>query len=182
MAEDSSIWSDRQTNGSVMDMTYPNTLIFVDLPSDNPQSSAEFYSEVFGWAVEGRPTNVFHRAVPGGNFKNPDGTPSEIGNLHLGIYNVINARPHPDSAGMTPRDLSMSGRSARIWILVSDDDSEERILNTAEKLGATILWRHHYWKEFNGFSGAFIDPWGNTLLAWTKGGDNPVIEEGMTRE
>lgn len=176
------IWPDHQTNDSIFAVSYPNTLIFVDLPSDNPQSSAEFYSEVFGWEVEGRPTNVFHRAMPGDKFKNPDGTLSEIGNLHLGIYNVTNARPNPDPAGVAPRELSRNGRSARIWILVSDHDTEERILNTAEKLGATILWRNHYWKEFNGFSGAFIDPWGNTLIAWTKGGDNPVIEEGMTRE
>ena len=163
-------------------MTSPNTLIFVDLPSDNPENSAKFYAEVFGWEVEGRPTNVFHRAVPGGQFKKPDGTDSEIGNLHLGIFNVANVRPHPNTDGVEPRDLSRAGRSTRVWILVSDDDSEERILNTAEKLGATILWRNHYWKEFNGFSGAFVDPWGNTLIAWTKGGDNPVIKEGATRE
>ena len=163
-------------------MTTPNTLIFVDLPSDNPQSSAEFYAQVFGWEVEGRPTNVFHRAVPGGQFKNPDGSDSEIGNLHLGIFNVANARPNPDTNGVAPRELSRAGRSPRVWILVSDDDTEDRILGTAEKLGATILWRQHYWKEFNGFSGAFIDPWGNTLIAWTKGGDNPIIGEGMTHE
>lgn len=102
--------------------------------------------------------------------------------MHLGIFNVVNVRPHPNTNGVEPRDLSRVGRSTRVWILVSDDDSEERILNTAEKLGATVLWRNHYWKEFNGFSGAFIDPWGNTLIAWTKGGDNPVIRAGMTRE
>jgi len=164
------------------DVAYPNTLIFVDIPSDDPQSSAEFYSKVFGWDVEGRPTNVFHRAVPGGHFKNPDGMPSEIGNLHLGIYNSTNTRPHPNPAGVEPREISKIGRSIRVWILVSDDDTEERILNTAEKLGATILWRNHYWKEFNGFSGSFLDPWGNTLIAWTKGGDNPVIKEGVTHE
>lgn len=163
-------------------MTTPNTLIFVDLPSDNPQSSAEFYAQVFGWEVEGRPANVFHRAVPGGQFKNPDGSDSEVGNLHLGIFNVFNARPNPDMNGVAPRELSRGGRSPRVWILISDDDTEDRILDTAEELGATILWRHHYWKEFNGFSGAFIDPWGNTLIAWTKGGDNPIIGEGMTHE
>ncbi len=163
-------------------MTIPNSLIFVDLASDNPQSSAEFYAEVFGWEVEGRPPNVFHRIVPGGQFKNPDGTDSKIGNLHLGIFNVANARPHPDTNGVEPRELSRIGRSARVWILVSKDDSEERILNTAKNLGAKILWRNHYWKEFNGFSGAFVDPWGNTLVTWTMGGDNPEIKEGMTRE
>jgi catechol 2,3-dioxygenase-like lactoylglutathione lyase family enzyme len=163
-------------------MPSPNTLIFVDFPSDDPEASANFYAEVFGWEVEGRPAGVFHRAVPGGHFPLEDGSPSPIGNLHMGIYNVNNARPHPDPAGVEPRELSRSGRTARTWILVADDDTEDRILDTAERLGATILWRNHYWAEFNGFSGAFIDPWGNTLITWTKGGDNPVVPEGWTAE
>jgi catechol 2,3-dioxygenase-like lactoylglutathione lyase family enzyme len=160
----------------------PNTLIFVDFPSDDPEASAAFYAEVFGWEVEGRPAGVFHRAVPGGHFPLEDGSPSPIGNLHLGIFNVNNARPHPDPAGVEPRELSRSGRTVRTWVLVDDNDTEDRILDTAERLGATILWRHHFWAEFNGFSGAFMDPWGNTLITWTKGGDNPVIPEGWTGE
>ena len=163
-------------------MPSPNTLIFVDFPSDDPEASANFYAEVFGWEVEGRPAGVFHRAVPGGHFPLEDGSPSPIGNLHLGIFNVNNARPHPDPAGVEPRELSRSGRTVRTWVLVADDDTEDRILDTAERLGATILWRHHYWAEFNGFSGAFVDPWGNTLITWTKGGDNPVIPDGWTAE
>lgn len=160
----------------------PNTLIFVDFPSDDPEASARFYAEVFGWEVEGRPAGVFHRAVPGGHFPLEDGSPSPIGNLHLGIFNVNNARPHPDPAGVSPRELSAGGRTVRTWVLVDDDDTEDRILDTAERLGATVLWRHHYWAEFNGFSGAFVDPWGNTLITWTKGGDNPVVPDGWTRE
>jgi catechol 2,3-dioxygenase-like lactoylglutathione lyase family enzyme len=163
-------------------MPYPNTLIFVDLPSDDPEAMASFYNEVFGWTVEGRPTGVFHRAVPGGHFLLDDGEPSPIGNLHLGFYNVANARPHPDPAGVEPRQLSRAGRTARTWILVSDDDSQDRILDTAEKLGATVLWRNHFWAEFNGFNGAFEDPWGNTVVLWTKGGAEPAIPEGWTRE
>ena len=160
----------------------PNTLIFVDLPSDDPEASARFYREVFGWEVEPRPQDVFYRCVPGGHFPLDDGSPSPIGNLHLGIYNTGNARPHPDSAGVEPRDLSRSGRTMRTWILVDDDDSEDAILERAEQRGATVLWRHHYWKEFNGFNGAFEDPWGNTIILWTKGGDNPVLPEGWTGE
>jgi catechol 2,3-dioxygenase-like lactoylglutathione lyase family enzyme len=163
-------------------MTYPNTLIFVDFPSSEPSATAAFYAEVFGWEVEGRPEGVFHRAVPGQHFLLDDGTPSPIGNLHLGIYNVANARPHPDPAGVEPRALSQDGRTVRIWILVSDDDSQDRILDTAERLGASILWRDHYWAEFNGFNGAFLDPWGNTVVLWTKGGPEPQIPDGFTRE
>ena len=163
-------------------MTYPNTLIFVDIPADDPEAAGRFYAEVFGWEVEGRPTGVFHRIVPGQNFLRSDGSPSDIGNLHLGIYNTNNARPHPDSDGVEPREVSSGGRTVRVWILVSDDDDQDRILDTAEKLGASILWRNHYWKEFNGFNGAFLDPWGNTIVLWTKGGDDPQIPEDFTRE
>lgn len=164
-------------------MTYPNTLIFVDLPSDNPEASAKFYSEVFGWEVEPRPAGVFHRIVPGQNFQiDDDGTQGPTGNLHMGIFNVKNARPHPDAAGAEPRTLSRAGHTARIWILVSEDDTQDRILDTAERLGAKILWRNHYWKEFNGYNGAFLDPWGNTLILWTKGGNDPKIPENFTRE
>src|SRR5260221_14363109 len=89
-------------------MSYPNTLIFVDLASDDPAAAGEFYARVFGWQNDPRPEGVFHRMVPGQNFLNPDGKPSEIGNLHLGIFNVNNARPHPRSAGVAPRWLRPS--------------------------------------------------------------------------
>ena len=65
---------------------------------------------------------------------------------------------------------------------LSDDDNQDRILSTAERLGSRILWKNHYWKEFNGFCGAFVDPWGNTLVLWTKGGPDPKIPAGWTNE
>jgi len=164
-------------------MTYPNTLIFVDFPSSDPTASAEFYAAVFGWEVEPRPQDVFHRIVPGQNFTiDDDGTQGPTGNLHMGIFNVANARPHPDPAGVEPRQLSTAGRIPRIWVLVSDDDSIDRILDEAVKRGATELWRNHYWAEFNGFNAAFRDPWGNEFVCWVKGGDSPQIPEGWTNE
>ena len=162
-------------------MTYPNTLIFIDFPSDDPVASATFYSEVFGWLVEPRPAGVFHRIVPGQNFMaGEDQGPT--GNLHMGIFNTANARPHPDTDGAGPRGLSRDGHAVRAWILVSDDDDADAISDRAAARGADVLWRHHYWAEFNGFSNAFRDPWGNTLILWTKGGDSPSIPEGWTNE
>ena len=169
-------------NPAVFTPSYPNTLIFVDLPSDDPAATARFYADVFGWVAEGRPEGEFHRCVPGQNFLLSDGTQSTVGNLHLGIYNVNNARPHPDPAGVEPRTLSRAGRSARTWILVSDDDNMHRILDKALELGAKELWRNHYWKEFNGYSVAFEDPWGNDIILWVKGGDEPQIPSDYTRE
>lgn len=163
-------------------MPYPNTLIFVDFPSSDPAASGEFYSAVFGWEVEPRPENVFHRIVPGQNFQIDDGSQGPTGNLHMGIFNAANARPHPEPAGVEPRSVSATGHSPRVWILVSDDDSIERILDEAVSRGATELWRNHFWAEFNGFNAAFIDPWGNTFVLWVKGGESPSIPEGFTHE
>jgi len=163
-------------------MTYPNTMIFVDLPATDPTAAGEFYAEVFGWVHEPRPEGVFHRMVPGQNFLGPDGTQSEVGNLHVGIYNPANARPHPDPAGVDPRHLGNDGHTTRMWVMVSDDDSVDRIMDTAERLGAEILWRNHFWYEFNGFSDGFRDPWGNTVITWVKGGDDPQVPEGFTSE
>jgi predicted enzyme related to lactoylglutathione lyase len=163
-------------------MGAPNTLIFVDFPSADPAASAEFYAAVFGWEVEPRPEGVFHRIVPGGQFPLDDGTPGPTGNLHMGIFDTANARPHPDPAGPEPRSLATEGHTARTWILVSDDDSVDRILGEAESRGAEILWRDHFWAEFNGFNAAFKDPWGNTLILWVKGGDSPEIPAGFTSE
>lgn len=163
-------------------MAYPNTLIFVDLASDDPNAAGKFYAEVFGWEDDPRLDGLYHRMVPGQQFLNPDGSESEIGNLHLGIGDCANLRPHPNPDGVEPRTLSAGGRKTRIWILISDDDSADRILGTAEKLGATINWRDHHWKEFNGYNHCFTDPWGNEILLWGKAGDNPQIPENFTRE
>ena len=149
-------------------MATPNRLIFVDFPTDDIEASARFYEEVFGWEVERRVPEQFCRIVPGGYCKNEDGSDSEIQNLPLGIFNVENARPDPDPGGSDPRSVSKGTRTTRAWILVSEDDSQDRILDTAERLGATILWKNHYWREFNGLSGSFRDPWGNQINLWSK--------------
>ena len=91
-------------------MSQPNTLIFVDLASDDPAAAGKFYEEVFGWRNDERPFGIYHRMVPGGQFPNPDGSDSQIGNLHLGIFKAENARPHPKTEGVEPRTLSSGGR------------------------------------------------------------------------
>ncbi len=164
-------------------MPSPNTLIFVDLAADDPAAAGRFYAEVFGWEDDPRPKGLFHRLVPGGTFANPDGTPSEIGNLHLGVFRADNARPHPDPAGAPPRHISADGRKARIWILVGEGQSKTLILDTAVRLGAEVLWRRHYWAEFNGYSAAFRDPWGNEIILWSKAGPAPVeVPADYTRD
>jgi hypothetical protein len=163
-------------------MTTPNALIFVDLASDDPAAAGRFYAEVFGWEDDPRPAGVFHRLVPGGAFANPDGSESAIGNLHMGIFDAANARPHPEPGGVAPRGLATDGRRARVWILVGEGQSHEAIMGRALERGAAELWRDHYWKEFNGLNHAFRDPWGNEIILWVKGGPEPRIPDHYTRE
>lgn len=163
-------------------MTQPNTLIFVDLASDDPAAAGRFYAEVFGWQNDPRPEGLYHRMAPGGMFLNKDGSESQIGNLHLGIYKAANVRPHPEPDGVEPRTLGGEGRRPRVWILIGDGQGADDILGRATDRGAEILWRDHYWSEFNGFNHAFRDPWGNEIVLWGKAGPDPVIPEGFTRE
>jgi predicted enzyme related to lactoylglutathione lyase len=155
-------------------MGNPNTLIFVDLPASDTAAASKFYAEVFNWVVEPRPENFFSRIVPGGFFPAPDGTDSEVGNLHMGIFDTALAPPDPRPAPVYT--TGRSGPAPRVYILVGDDDNEAAILERAEQRGATVLWRNLYWKEFNGFHGAFRDPWGSEIILWTKGGDNPQVQ------
>ena len=148
-------------------MTQPNVLVFVDFPTDDVNAARAFYAEVFNWEVEDRIADTFARIVPGGHFRNEDGSPSEIGNLHMGISNAANMRPSKDQNPTEPRHLNPGGRAIRAWILVSDDDSFERILEAAVRLGATELWRDHFWKEFGGANASFMDPWGNQIMLWS---------------
>lgn len=152
-------------------MTQPNTLIFVDFPSPDAAAAARFYAAVFNWEVEGRPDNVFYRIVPGGFFPGPDGSDSEVGNLHMGIFDTKLAVPDP----RTDTPQGPPGIAPRIYILVSDDDSEDAILGRAVANGAEVLWRGLHWGEFNGFHAAFRDPWGSEVILWSKAGDSPTI-------
>ncbi|MGH9209844.1 MAG: VOC family protein [Acidimicrobiales bacterium] len=161
-------------------MSYPNTLIFVDLPTPDPAATGRFYAEVFNWVVEGRPEGVFHRIVPGDEFQLPDGSPSGVGNLHIGLYEATESRPDPNDPPATATG-SPAGAQTRMWVLVSDDDSQDDILARAEARGAKILWRDAYWGEFNGFHASFLDPWGVQIVLWTKGGDDPQIPEHFHR-
>lgn len=163
-------------------MARPNTLIFVDMPTDDPAAAARFYEAVLGWADDARSTPLFHRLIPGGCFRNPDGSESQVGNLQVGVYKAANARPHPDPEGAPPRYIAPDGRRPRVWVLVGEGQSEAEILDRAVRHGARIVWRDHYWKEFNGYNSCFRDPWGNEIVLWTRAGANPEVPPRFTRE
>jgi predicted enzyme related to lactoylglutathione lyase len=57
-----------------------NPLIFVDLPSPDPEATSRFYEELFDWKFNRRPAGEFHEILPGvkpnlGVRRDP-GTPS----------------------------------------------------------------------------------------------------------
>ena len=110
------------------------------LPVDDPEATGAFYAEVFGWEVEGRPTGVFHRIVPGQNFPLPDGDSAvAVGNLHMGIYDVNDGRPNPRAARAIPTPSCRAGAARGSGSSSSDDDTQDRILDAAEKHGAKDL-------------------------------------------
>lgn len=152
-----------------MSQPYPNILVFVDFPVGDIAEASRFYEQVFGWEVEERIPGVFSRIVPGQNFKLDDGTQGPTGNLHLGLYVPTDPRPDPRQGAdrdLPERRLFDGGRTTRAWILVSDDDQMDAIMDRAVAHGGTELWRRHFWKEFGGANASFLDPWGNQLMLW----------------
>lgn len=146
---------------------YPNVLVFVDFPVDDVAAATTFYENVMRWEIETRIPGVFSRIVPGQNFKVDDGSQGPTGNLHMGISLAADKRPDPREDRTTPRlEMHDGGATTRAWILVSDDDDMDDIMDRAVANGATELWRRHFWKEFGGANASFLDPWGNQLMLW----------------
>ena len=163
-------------------MTYPNTLIFVDFPSTEPTASAAFYEAVFGGRSNLAPRTSSTASCPARTSRSTTGRRARPATCTWASSTSPTPVRIPIRRVSNPATVATDGHSARVWILVSEDDSIERILTEATSRGATLLWKDHYWAEFNGFNAAFLDPWGNTFVLWTKGGDNPEIPEGWTNE
>lgn len=124
-----------------------NTLVFVDLPVDDPVAAQKFYETLFGWTINPRPVGEFHQIVPGEG-------------LHLGLFSTQSQIPDPNPKA-TP---SRQGLQPRTYILV--DDAPQAYLDKAIELGATKLWDEGWWDEFNGYHASFLDPWGNQMVMW----------------
>jgi len=150
-----------------MSEPYPNILVFVDFPVDDVAAATTFYESVFGWEIEERIPGVFSRIVPGQSQKLDDGTQGPTGNLHMGISLASDGRPDPRPQGERGlAELHNGGRTTKAWILVSDDDDMDRMIDAAVAAGGSELWRHHFWKEFGGANASFLDPWGNQIVLW----------------
>src|SRR3546814_12468981 len=141
----------------------PHTLIFVDLPSPDPEASGRFYEAVFGWTVEGRPAGTFHRIVPGGEFPGPDGKDSGVGNLHLGLYSTANPVPDPNvpstHAGQRP-----SRPLPRVSILDEQDEEQQAIVGRAKENAEAAHWELAWCGGLNGWCPSFPDGGGGRTL------------------
>ena len=42
-----------------------NPLIFVDLPTPDPEATSQFYEKLFDWKYKRRPAGEFHEVLPG---------------------------------------------------------------------------------------------------------------------
>jgi predicted enzyme related to lactoylglutathione lyase len=92
----------------------PNPVIFVDIPSADPEASSQFYAELFGWAFKRRPAGEFHEILPGVK-------------PNVGIH-----REEQPIAGPTPR----------IYVMVDDPPAllERAIGMGATKLWDEVYW------------------------------------------
>ena len=94
-------------------MSYPNTLVFIDFPTGDVDAANEFYSAVFNWEVEERVPGLFHRIVPGQNFKLDDGTPvdgqSGLGFLSARTTRSIGSSTRPNALAAPSCGATISG-------------------------------------------------------------------------
>jgi predicted enzyme related to lactoylglutathione lyase len=92
----------------------PNPLIFVDIPSPDPEASSQFYADLFGWEFNRRPANEFHEILPG-------------------------IKPN---LGIHKEDAPITGPIPRIYVMVDDPPEYLRraIEKGATKLWDEVHW------------------------------------------
>jgi predicted enzyme related to lactoylglutathione lyase len=92
----------------------PNPVIFVDIPTPDPEASSSFYAEMFGWQVNRRPAGEFHEILPG--IK-----------PNLGIHR---------------EETPVNGPVPRIYVMVDDPPTflEKAIKLGATKLWDEVYW------------------------------------------
>ncbi len=70
----------------------PNPVIFVDIPTPDPERHSQFYADLFGWEFNRRPAGEFHEILPG-------------------------VKPN---LGMHKEDQPVAGAVPRIYVMVDD--------------------------------------------------------------
>ena len=92
----------------------PNPLIFVDIPSPDPEASSQFYASLFEWEFNRRPAGDFHEILPG-------------------------IKPN---LGIRREEQRMNGPMPRIYVMVDDPPAmlERAIEMGATKMWDEVHW------------------------------------------
>ena len=92
----------------------PNPLIFVDIPSPDPEASSQFYADLLGWEFNRRPAGEFHEILPG-------------------------VKPN---LGIHKEDTPISGPIPRMYVMVDDPPAylQRAIDMGATKLWDEVHW------------------------------------------
>ena len=127
--------------------------------SARPHELADWWAEALGWPVEPQDEAFIQRMVDAGHAS-ADDTVRHRGAL---VWRAGAALNSPDPG--RPRLLFQSvpeGKTVKnrlhLDVRVGAERREAEVARLLG-LGATELWRDHFWKEFNGFNHAFSDPW-----------------------
>jgi hypothetical protein len=159
----------------------PNTLIFVDLPSDDPAAAARFYAEVFGWQNDEKPAGVYHRMVPGGQFPNPM-APTARSATSIWAFSMRPMRaPIPTAPGSNPAPCQDGPQAAHL-----DPDQRRRQRRThsgrrhAARGKGTVA--QPLLVDLQRLQPRLQDPWGNEIVLWGKAGPEPKVPADFTRE
>ena len=91
-----------------------NPLIFVDLPTPDPEATSRFYEDLLGWKYNRRPAGEFHEILPG-------------------------VKPN---LGMRREERPITGPIPRIFVMVDDPPQllEKAVAMGAEKLWDEVYW------------------------------------------
>ncbi|SRR5258706_6398166 len=116
----------------------PNPFVHVELGSDNPTKSKEFYSKLFNWKFEDAPS-----PVPGGVY-----THIKVGD---GVGGGLMKKAMPEAPNM--------------WLPYVLVDSVDATIKKARQMGAKIVVEKMPIPEMGAF-GIFVDPSGAPLGVW----------------
>jgi predicted enzyme related to lactoylglutathione lyase len=123
-----------------------NTIVHFEIPADDPEALAAFYSQLFGWKIE--------------KFPMPEGA-----DPYYGITTVEtddNGRPTEPgvNGGMMKRVVPQQTPVNYVGV-----DSVDRYVLKAKELGATVVVEKVAVAGM-GFFAQLVDPQGNTFAVW----------------
>jgi predicted enzyme related to lactoylglutathione lyase len=113
-----------------------NPVIFIDLPTTDPEATSNFYAALFGWTFNRRPAGEFHEVLPG-------------------------VKPN---LGIRRSDTATSGPVPRIYVMV--DEPPVYLARAVEMGASVLWEETVWEEFDNARYAAFRDPWGAEVCLW----------------